>query len=234
MKIDRRQARLFVMAPIAAVSSIFVLIAAAKPQAPCDIADQWATAHADALPRTYEALIAYPEAYRKAIYVRLPRSVRQQFWLTQFDGFLEHRRFSPEQRAFVMQMRARVPAVLADPKAAREIDDRDHVRERAIALFGDTLATSLFARLGPADPPASTRAVFHEAGVLEDPRVLIRFAAEKLRSLRDDPLCDCATDSDFCGGGNHCSTMPTTCTKQDGCGLFLNHRCDGLCYKNLE
>ncbi|SDO96987.1 hypothetical protein SAMN04487905_101286 [Actinopolyspora xinjiangensis] len=170
----------------------------------CAAARRWVEANANNLPTTYDEIIAYPMAYRRAIYAKLSPERRSEFWSRHLRRY---RTENPEVTTEQKQVLDEAAAVAANP---RNFESRDeptravrNLEENAKAAFGKDESGRVIATLGPAERRP-------------------REAAQ--------PACECSNESEYCPDRNYCQYKSSNCVFQDkGCGTFGLYVCNGLC-----
>ena len=113
----------------------------------------WVAAHRDALPQTLKELSRYPMIYRRAIIGAVSPAVREAMWHEHLSGFLgPEAGLSPAQQACVREMMAALSTLMAeDRQKAQPL--MEEIEERISTLFSREQAGSIFATLGPPEPP---------------------------------------------------------------------------------
>ncbi len=181
----------------------------ASPGVPeCELAKQWVADNLDALPTTLDAFSEHSITFRRTIYSALDTDVRISLWREHLAG-VAHEVESPHQRLFLSEVSRDLNRYVQSTTPRFEIEA---LGEKAVAVLGRDLTHRALAALGP--DPEST-----EVG-----------------SLPPDPDCYCSTESDWCNAWrlpwqpkSHC--VLGSCEELDGCGLFLQFRCDGTCHR---
>jgi len=159
----------------------------------------------------------------------LTSAERTALWRTHLTRFLNSEyKTTSEQRALIEEVLAMLPT-LTDTGGRRAVTEA-RIQERSIALFGAKEAKLVFATLGSEDPagidPTKTR-ISESSLVPTFIPALLSAITKKLMPLD----CECAKDSDWCGGSNHCSDQ-VACTHTSGCGTIFIFTCDGFCWPN--
>jgi hypothetical protein len=170
-----------------------------------DAASKWAKANAGQLPTSYDELVRYSVAYRKAIFRASAPAVRSKLWVDHINGYRPaHSPLSDGQR----QVLRRAAAVAATASifelggSNREVHEQlNSLRSSVASEFSPDETFSILAMLGPDMRPASPQV----------PSI----------------ICTCATNSPYCGSAN-CNN--NGCTVEGGCGSFWAYACDGNCY----
>jgi hypothetical protein len=166
----------------------------------------WVADNLDRLPRTYDAVVDHPMAYRKAIWDASPPDVRSRLWVTQFSRYqAAHPDLTAAQRAVLADAikLASDKAVFAD---GLTVDARvPALRDAALAAFDRTEGKALFAVLG---------------------------SDEKADPAVQAITCDCAWESSWCedppSGG--CEYAKCNCqATNSGCGSLWRYSCNGYC-----
>jgi hypothetical protein len=196
-------ASLLTVPPIPSATAAFSL----SVNASCEEAAQWAESVESSSFASLSAISAVPLVYRRAIYSRLTEQEQIGLWRAHLTRESERTPMSAAQRAFLSVASDSLEIWFSADSAAR-VTLSDRMRPRAKDLFGDQLATALFAKLGPDDPVSPS--------------------APASNALA--PNCSCATADDWCGGSNHCTSGG--CTTGGSCGWFWQKPCNGLCYQN--
>jgi hypothetical protein len=167
-----------------------------------DAARRWVAANRDRLPHGYDAVIAHPLDYRRAIFQELPPATRGALWTEQLRRYQnEHQDLTPEQKDVLASALAMASSADTYQGNGPDPDELTRFRASAEAAFGADPARRLFATLGPADRSTTQPA--------------------------DQRGCTCATTSDWCDNSTHC--FRTNCINQSGCGTLWSSNCDGLC-----
>lgn len=187
----------------------------------------WAKANKATLPQTYDDVVAYPEMYRRAIYVESTPQVRSQLWTEQINRYrTAHPALSGEQ-ASVVDTAAKLAADqanFADPITAAARQQLSALQDSAIKAFGKQDAGQLLATLGSTE---TTTANARPAGPVPAGVVVNG--------------CGCSVESDYCVQSScvpwqacDCnSPFPNDCINcaavSGGCGTFYQYPCDGGC-----
>ncbi|WP_336053098.1 bacteriocin fulvocin C-related protein [Streptomyces sp. CA2R101] len=120
-------------------------------------AASWVRENMSTLPRSYEAIVQHPVAYRRAIFQVLTPGERSQVWLDHFAAYRATRpKLSPAQERVMTQLTRLTPKVFAEPD--RRSAELDALAEQARRVFGFDEAAALLARLGPDDGSEVRRA----------------------------------------------------------------------------
>lgn len=187
-----------------------VIMAGATPafaEKKCATAAAWAARNKGNLPRGYDEVIAYPMAYRRAIFSALPASAKSELWTEHLTRYQAAHHLSPEQSAAIREgLRLARPALFEhrdSPGARRSLDA---LRDSARAAFGPHAARAVFATLGPSEPRSPAGAV--PAG--------------------PDNTCSCSSADSWCDNNTYCQSGYCASTGS-GCGLLYRYACDGLC-----
>jgi hypothetical protein len=171
-------------------------------------AQTWVEANKGRLPVSYDAIIEYPTAYRRAIYTELSPAARSRFWLAHLKQYrAAHPDLTPGQLAVLDRgsaLAAKPSTFVGDGTSAAD----ERLKEAAVREFGMTGAVAIFATLGPSDHPLGQQ----QFGPLSG--------------------CTCNREDDWCGLGYHCRLEGgATCQESSsGCGWWGGQRCNGLCY----
>jgi hypothetical protein len=208
---------------IAAIAPLFIATLGANtdppPRAECQVARDWVSAHRAFLPTTLAGMSAYPMVFRKAAYHELSASRKASLWREHLSSFLRPEgRLTSNQKAIVRGVISKVEVYL-DGTRGKQAAVRDGLTPARLRVaFGDSLARSIFATLGPQErrQPESGSAVLSKI-------------TGKATPLQAMPYCSCSRGSDFCGGGGHCGVGDCVVVN-DGCGLLWCHECDGQCF----
>jgi hypothetical protein len=111
----------------------------------------WIEANKGHLPETYDAVVAYPMPYRRAIYRASTPQVRGQLWEEQLNRYrAAHPGLSPEQETVLDRS---LHLTRTNFASLTEADEK-----AAISAFGKDEALALFATLGPLSAPMATPA----------------------------------------------------------------------------
>lgn len=181
--------------------------ALAEP-AECAMARRWVDKNRDRLPQSYEEVIAYPLAYRKAIFSAQTPSVQSQLWVEHLKRYRStHPGLSEEQENLIERALTTVSdESIFDSQRDVKNDTEQRIKEIEKAsekLFGLDESYALIGTLGPSErPDASTI----------------------------NRGCTCAARSDYCTNGSVCYSDVQNCLHTErGCGGFYKSSCDGLC-----
>lgn len=229
---NRKHWRAGIGVPFALLSTVALMAASApSPKPECKVAAEWAAANRAEIPKTYEAFITMPLAYRKAAYNVLPAAERRQLWTVQLSRYLAPSSgLSEADRAMVRETIQHL-AEYVDPNTGQAAIARDHLTERAQRQFGMKRAKAMFAMLGPESGPTRDVAV-NQASIFGATMDILITAAKAvgLVSAHQGPNCSCSVQSDWCGSSSHCTGGG--CVTVSGCGTVWAYNCDGLCYGN--
>ncbi|MER6308685.1 hypothetical protein [Streptomyces sp. NPDC001657] len=125
-------------------------------------AAHWAAAHRDNLPRTYDAVTAYPVAYQRAIFDASPPDIQSRLWIealgrdrasrtgmtsAQEDIYARAIKLASDQRLFTT-----TPETL--PDLHQRLTD---LRRNALQAFGQASACRLLLALGTSKPHQTAR-----------------------------------------------------------------------------
>ena len=111
----------------------------------------WVVAHKDELPTTLAGLAVYPIPFRKVILSFVSHDQRIALWrehLATFDA--GGSALSADQKAFVAESSAQLPALLSAPAPNPTIVDWEAKMAR---LFSREEAARIFGNVGPPEPP---------------------------------------------------------------------------------
>ncbi|MGW5260920.1 bacteriocin fulvocin C-related protein [Microbispora sp. NPDC004025] len=179
-------------------------------------AEAWVAANRNRLPKTYERFSTYNITYRRAIYRELDPKARQQLWADHIANYrMTHANLTNEQNAALAKVDARVAQLNTFTTRVREKADPEDERllQDLTQAFGQDEAIALVAVLGPADKPSPEAANSSNSGVLV--------------------TCECSTQYDLCywpsQSNKVCSQLPSCSVTWDGCGLFYQYGCNGMC-----
>ncbi|MDE3720375.1 bacteriocin fulvocin C-related protein [Nocardiopsis sp. N85] len=166
-------------------------------------AQTWARTNRGRLPERLDAFGSHSMTYRRAIFGELSPRARSRLWVEHLDRY---RREHPEPTAAQREVLERAGELLSEPALFTTFRtgpdaELDHLKESAIAAFGEREAHALLATLGP--PEESS----------------VRAAAAD---------CTCSQSNDWCGGGDVCAGFQG-CTHVRGCGLIFLWICNGHC-----
>lgn len=168
-------------------------------------AQAWVEANKAHLPQTYDALVAHPMAYRKAIYRVSTPKVRGQFWVEHITRYrAAHPKGSAEQEAILDRF---LHLARTDLKSLTKADE-----QAAIAAFGKDKAYAIFATLGPEPMPKPSQ---------------ISAALKPSLASTVNENCNCTVGHDWCDSS---TCYRGGCDIVGGCGAVWSYDCNGLCY----
>lgn len=146
----KRVVRWALLLPLVAVTST-ALIAASKPApTPRCALRAWVTEHVSSLPQTYDQIIRYPLAYRRAIQGELPVKVRHEMWNAQYDLYVHSGILTGEQQEFVRVAKERLNILYSTSESAERFRPvADSVMRDAMNVLGRDLTRKIFTVLGP-------------------------------------------------------------------------------------
>jgi hypothetical protein len=168
----------------------------------------------------YKSLWTAADSDRRDMYRSLPSHVKASVWRVHLRQYLAaHPELDERQRAVIRDAMLLLKTEpfdvgIASPEFAELLRQ---LEEQAKRVFGIERARTLFGELGPEPIESNVCAT--------QPRV-------DAQSLKPRPLqlgCTCSTISDLCSlpkvcEGGECTWRP------DGCGIFWQYACTGLCY----
>ncbi|WP_069159696.1 bacteriocin fulvocin C-related protein [Nocardia altamirensis] len=170
-------------------------------------AQAWVLANRANLPRGYAEVIAYPLAYRRAIYQASPPAVRSALWSAHLREYRSARPHLTTEQLDVLNRAAALAAreSVFTAQGVAQLRQAEDVHRSAVAELGAHEVYQAFGMLGP-----------------------IEAATTQVARYRD---CECAFQHDYCGrytchnqpGRDNCNYL------SDGCGWFWNEPCAGLC-----
>ncbi|MGW7514460.1 bacteriocin fulvocin C-related protein [Streptomyces sp. NPDC054796] len=161
-------------------------------------ARKWAAANSAGLPRTYAGITRHTIPYRKAILAELSPEERGHVWIEHFNQYRAARPELTSAQNAVIEDASRIFRRVFHYERSRATEAVRELEAAAKREFGRDEAHALLARLGPADAAAASPPV----------------------------LCECATDSDYCG--TQCYRGGCTLVEND-CGTGWLFDCNGLC-----
>lgn len=171
--------------------------------------DLWVSENLDRLPQSYDELLNFDAAHRKAIFLALPEEKRSQMWIEQLQRYKDaHPDLTADQVTVIDNTLklAEQPYVFANAPVSDDLHRQlDELRVASIAAFGMNEGEALFAKLGPTDASAARGA------------------------------CGCSCASTYCGGRPcvccaQCSNCWCNCSFFDlGCGFLQLYKCNGTC-----
>ncbi|TJZ76086.1 hypothetical protein FCG67_18950 [Rhodococcus oryzae] len=171
--------------------------------------DLWVSENLDRLPQSYDELLNFDVAHRKAIYRALPAENRSEMWIAQLQRYKESHPDLTDDQSRVLESAQKLagqPSTFVDGPMRDDLHrELDELRVAAIDAFGIDEGRALFAMLGPADGEAA----------------------------RGNPGCGCSCVSDWCPGPCVCCTdcqqCWCSCNSWLGCGQFMLYPCKGTC-----
>lgn len=168
----------------------------------------WVAANRNRLPQTYDDIVGYSMAYRRAIYTELSPTVRSQLWVEQLNRYrIEHPQLSADQATAIdraVTILASESTFAVEPADRSDLDQKiEEHKELAIGAFGRDEAHDLFATLGPAD--------------------------DTVKPQQGDCVCH-HRDDWWCPTGQVCNQTHECRFEGDGCGWWNAQPCDGLCF----
>lgn len=186
----------------------------ARPESQCVVAKRWVETHASELPRTLSAISLHNAAFRRAIYLALPKGVQIALWQEQFAAYRSMPDMSADQRVFLDSasiwfahfLQTSTPSTKGDTTT-----DLGRFGEQAIAMFGRERAVMIFANIGINTPEQTAQPVPTQAG----------------------GTCSCNNGPmNWCGSTwfVQCLAGDPPCTESaHGCGWGLYEGCNGVC-----
>ena len=192
----------------------------------CATVAAWAAKNKGRLPQGYDEIVAYPMAFRRAIFAALPATSKSRLWTEQLTRYQAAHDLTAEQAAVINEgLRLARPEQFArsrSPEFRRSLDD---LGKSSVAAFGRPAARALFATLGSdATLPAGA----------SRPSTATVSAAMSQPSAANVPAeaensCSCSTADSWCDNNTYCQSGFCAIPGPDGCGLFYQYECDGLC-----
>jgi hypothetical protein len=209
----------------------------------CKRADEWIRNHQSSLPSSYDDFVSFPLSWRRRIYSRLNASEKATLWR-------EHlRRASSSGSALTPVQRETINELIPLLQAEKFGPGKPHIvsSEQLLAVFPDRdQRLELFVNLGGSHSRVSFgpggRATLEEASrhwvaahpglhpwIVGRPAVVQAFAGDCVCRVESEsmfscphavPICTKPSDTD---GNYDCNET------EDGCGIFGNDPCDGLC-----
>src|SRR5258708_1707670 len=141
----RISSRLFLV-PLVAGTAAF--LASTGRESECAAAKRWVEENAATLPSTLSEISRHRLAYRKAIFVALPRETKLSLWHEQLRYYSTSPRLTDEQRAFVAELDSQLDDIYGpEHKAVHKV-----LATRARSLLGVSLAREVMANLGVGTP----------------------------------------------------------------------------------
>jgi hypothetical protein len=179
----------------------------------CAEARAWVEKNRDRLPESYDDVVAYTVAYRKAIYSAQSPRVRSALWVEHLRRYrATHPGLSVEQAAIVDRVStvASDESVFSFGEVSRSQVEAlmNGLKKDADLAFGLDESYAVFGTLGPSRTPDASNAV--------------------------SPLqrgCTCTAVSDYCTNSTHCEDNWDNCAVSalPACGFAWMFRCTGLC-----
>ncbi len=201
----------------------------------CRRVEAWVTSHAQSLPTSYDGLLAFPKAYRNAIFNVLPANAKARIWRTHLDRALtaSASTLTDSQRAFVARARDLIKSeyyVRPRPPAVQE--EVSQLFAEAGVLFANSPRKSILLEL---DGPVSLAGFRMDATLLHLKATLGRSLVASAQEWINCGDCKCAIDYQFvwtCPMAGNCMypPYPYYCQERSwGCGWFGLLQCNGLC-----
>lgn len=180
---------------------------ATDPEPECVVAARWVNEHAESLPTSLEELSTFTHAYRKAIYIKLPREIQMRLWHQQTRYYLADLSLTEAQRLFITEVDAEMEQTFGAEKA--KMRNEKKYMTRAKDILGIELAKKIFGDLG-----------------LNTPEMQLAASGGKPMFLCS---CNWTGQGDFClPTGLACG--PAGCTPTEtGCGWWWCDPCNGEC-----
>jgi hypothetical protein len=185
----------------------------------CTQVQDWFDENRQRLPSSYDAIIRYPDQYRRAIVPALPPAVQSALWRTQIERFASSRiAMSPDQSetleaVFELLSPLFFAAHLNSPESDLATNETAHIALDQVAeAFGADEAGMLLGHFGPVD-------ITGPGNVDSSSRATA-------------PRCICNTNNDHCWliGNSKCTHGVIPCTALvRGCGRLLLESCNGFC-----
>jgi hypothetical protein len=180
---------------------------------------EWIHSDQASLPTTYDELLAYPLAYRPAVFDALSPEVKERLLTTHLQRYIdEHPGLSSDQISAIHEaielasrpdfFTTRRTDALWDKSVHQPIQDFERM---ALSRFSREEFKQIFTRLG--DDTAAKWPSGHQVSM-----------------AKAAPICTCSTQSDWCSSGTHCAA--STCSLTTGCGTLFRYTCNGFCYFN--
>lgn len=190
---------------IVAAGIVFAGKAPAFAEQTCKAARAWVEANKHRLPESYDAIVEYPIAYRRAIFAELRPAVKGRLWTQHVNRYRDsHPGLSTAQIRVIDD----IVAVATDPSTFEPNGRQDQIlrplRESVMQAFGHDEARALVATLGTEDEAIGTAVA---------------------------PDCDCNTkEANYCPVTGVCIHRRHNCVESTfGCGTFWLNRCNGGC-----
>jgi hypothetical protein len=94
-----------VLSALLLVPEVVLLSSSLDFRQSCEMVNEWVSGHRSFLPTAYEDLVAYPLAYRRAIYSQMNDSTKAKMWATQLSKALaDIHSLTPEQRDVIQHI----------------------------------------------------------------------------------------------------------------------------------
>jgi hypothetical protein len=162
-------------------------------------AQRWVEANRDRLPTGYDDLVAYPPAYRKAIYAASSASRRSQWWSEQLVRFRDsHPDLGLLQRKTLAEAIALAAKATTFQAGQVPVEELDRLTAAMIEAYGKDQGRALVAALGPT------------AGPLVE-------------------VCECASKNSWCSYVCYYDNQGKCFHTEQGCGTLWSYSCDGCC-----
>lgn len=175
----------------------------------CADVDAWIEENQGRLPSEYDAILQFPDQYRRAIFATQSADVQSALWQTQFERYrVQHAPLTVDQSA-VLEFAADLvsPELFTMPQEEAASLVARVLEPRVIEAFGVDEGRALLGQLGPVDP-----------------------ASVAVTALPD---CICNIQADYCAvwvPGSKCTYGVIPCTfRSRGCGGTLLSPCNGFC-----
>jgi len=216
---------------LAFVFSVYALTAGNDPYVRHQNVDHATTDAAEAI-SVYESIATATGEHQKELYRTLPSGVQAEVWRIHLLQYLvAHRELNDVQRTVIRDAMSLLrdesfEVGLASPQYAEHLMQLDAQAKKA---FGIAEAKAIFEELGaPRDSAGG------DTPRSPDPVLQSRSLHPVLQSRSQGPVvqqqgCTCSTISDFCGPDWECF-YGECISRPDGCGIFWQYACTGLCY----
>jgi hypothetical protein len=215
---------------LAFLFSVYALTAGGDPYIRHQTVDHATTDAAEAI-SVYESIATATGEHQKELYRTLSSGVQAEVWRIHLVQYLvAHRELTDSQKTVIRDAMALLrdesfEVGIASPQFAERLAQLD---ARSKKVFGLAEAKAIFEELGSA--PDSADIDTRSPHPVLQPRSL----HPVLQSTSPGPVvqqlgCTCSTISDYCGYDWECF-YGECISRPDGCGIFWQYACTGLCY----
>lgn len=173
------------------------------------IARRWVGKNRDRLPQFYDDVIAYPVAYRKAIFSAQTPLVQSRLWVEHLTRYRSTHPGLSEEQENLIERALVVASNESTFDSKRDLSDGTgqqikDLEEAAKRVFGPDESYALIGTLGPSERPTVSTA---------------------------NRGCTCSAEHDYCTNGSVCYSDSENCLHSGppGCGGFYKSVCNGLC-----